>query len=65
MFNNNKGDKMIKASDNKTIVKKTKELMKKYNIEKKYIDDDKLVKDFLDCFEKAQDKMKQDKREAI
>ncbi len=56
---------MIKASDNKTIVKKTKELMKKYNIEKKYIDDDKLVKDFLDCFEKAQDKMKQDKREAI
>ena len=34
MFNNNKGDKMIKASDNKTIVKKTKELMKKYNIEK-------------------------------
>ena len=65
MFNNNKGDKMIKASDNKTIVKKTKELMKKYNIEKKYIDDDKLVKDFLDCFLKAQDIMKQDKREAI
>ena len=65
MFNNNKGDKMIKASDNKTIVKKTKELMKKYNIEKKYIDDDKLVRDFLDVVEKTNEKMKQDKREVI
>ena len=56
---------MIKASDNKTIVKKTKELMKKYNIEKKYIDDDKLVRDFLDVVEKTNEKMKQDKREVI
>ena len=56
---------MKKASDDKTIVKKTKELMKKYNIEKKYIDDDKLVRDFLDVVEKTNEKMKQDKREVI